>query len=78
MGGSSLLPSWTWRIAQGYAEIAEVAGLAPGNDEAIVCAYIAVGAPELKEDGGFKLAGLLAMKLKKGAAAPGRKGMSLS
>jgi len=63
-------------VSQGYAKIAESAELKPGKVKAVVTAYIALGAAELKKNGKFKLAGLLNMKLKKKPARPARKGVN--
>merc|ERR1711862_693183 len=63
-------------VAGGYAKVAEGAELKPGKVKAIIQAYLALGAAELKKNGKFKLAGLINMKLKKKPATPARKGVN--
>merc|ERR1712064_27909 len=59
-----------------YKSAAESAGLKPKQVKDIVEGVMGVAASELKKNGSFKLAGMLALKLKKKPAVAARKGVN--
>merc|ERR1712050_158111 len=59
-----------------FAAVAETAALKPKQVKAVITAYLDLAASELKKNGGFKLGGILNMKLKKKPARPARKGVN--
>merc|ERR1719434_440700 len=59
-----------------YKSVAETVGLKPKEVKGAVEAVMGVASGELKKHGSFKLAGMLALKLKKKFATPARKGVN--
>merc|ERR1712011_20547 len=59
-----------------YKSVAETVGLKPKEVKGAVEAVMGVASGELKKHGSFKLAGMLALKLKKKPATPARKGVN--
>merc|ERR1711862_985164 len=59
-----------------YSSVAETTGLKTKQVKEAVEGVLAVGAGELKKTGGFKLGGMINMKLKKKPAQPARKGVN--
>ena len=59
-----------------YKSVAETVGLKPKEVKGAVEAVMGLASGELKKHGSFKLAGMLALKLKKKPATPARKGVN--
>merc|ERR1719472_456881 len=59
-----------------FAAVAETAELKPKQVKAVITAYLDLASSELKKNGGFKLGGILNMKLKKKPARPAHKGIN--
>ena len=70
-GGSGVLT-----MSGAFGKVAESAELKQGQVKAVVAAYLALAAAELKKNGAFKLGGMLNMKLKKKPARAARKGVN--
>merc|ERR1711976_481847 len=59
-----------------YIAVAEATGLKAKDVKGVMEGIVAVAAGELKNNGAFKLAGALNLKLKKKPATPARKGVN--
>ena len=57
-----------------FGKVADSAQVKQGQVKAVVAAYLALAAAELKKNGSFKLGGMLNMKLKKKPARVAHKG----
>merc|ERR1711894_706179 len=63
-------------VAASYATVAESVQLKPKQVKDVVEGIMGVAAKELKKSGGFKLAGMLNLKLKSRPATPAKKGVN--
>ena len=76
MAPATAMKATTLTASNVYKSVAETVGLKPKEVKGAVEAVMGVASGELKKHGSFKLAGMLALKLKKKPATPARKGVN--